>query len=156
MCFSKKLINSPISELQKRCGMSDIIINILRKAQKKQGYLSENVLKDLSTKYKIPISRLYGVATFYEMLRTKKQGKHIIELCGSPSCYLNEELDLEKLLEKKLKIKFGDTTKDKKISLYKTSCIGCCDKAPAMLLDGKPITNLTEEKVVEILKKCRS
>jgi NADH-quinone oxidoreductase subunit E len=136
--------------------MTDIIINILRKAQKKERYLSEETLKDLSVKYKIPISRLYGVATFYEMLRTEKQGKHIIELCGSPSCYLNGELNLEKFLEKELKIKFGETTKNRKISLYKTSCIGCCDKAPAMLLDGKPMTNLTKEKVMEILKRCRS
>lgn len=136
--------------------MTNIIINILRKAQKKERYLSEETLKKISTKYKIPIARLYGVATFYEMIRTKKQGKHIIELCGSPSCYLNEGLNLEKFLEKELKIKFGETTKNKKISLYKTSCIGCCDKAPAMLLDGKPVTSLTKEKVMEILKKCRS
>lgn len=136
--------------------MSDIIINILRKAQKKEGHLSEETLKKISAKYKIPISRLYGVATFYEMLRTKKQGKHIIELCGSPSCYINGELNLERFLEKELKIKFGETTKNKKISLYKTSCIGCCDKAPAMLLDGRPVTNLTKEKVMEIIKKCRS
>jgi NADH:ubiquinone oxidoreductase subunit E len=136
--------------------MTNIIINILRKAQKKERYLSEETLKRISTKYKIPIARLYGVATFYEMIKTKKQGKHIIELCGSPSCYLNGELNLEKFLEKELKIKFGETTKNRKISLYKTSCIGCCDKAPAMLLDGKPVTNLTKEKVVEILKKCRS
>ena len=100
--------------------MADIILNILRKAQKKEGYLSEKMLKGISTKYSIPISRLYGVATFYEMLRTEKQGKHIIELCGSPSCYLNNSINLEKLLEKKLKIKFGETTKDRKISLYKT------------------------------------
>jgi NADH-quinone oxidoreductase subunit E len=141
---------------EKRCGMTDIIINILRKAQKKERYLSEETLKRISDKYKIPVSRLYGVATFYEMLRTEKQGRHIIEICGSPSCYLNNGLNLEKFLEKELKIKFGETTKDKKISLYKTSCIGCCDKAPAMLLDGKPVVNLTEEKLKEIIKKCRS
>jgi NADH:ubiquinone oxidoreductase subunit E len=136
--------------------MTSIILNLLREAQKKNDYLSEEILKKISKKNKIPISRLYGVATFYEMFRIKKQGKHAIELCGSPSCYLNNELDIEKFLEEKLKIKFGETTKDKKISLYKTSCIGCCNKAPAMLLDGKPITELNEKKLAEIIKKCKS
>ena len=136
--------------------MSEIILNLLRKEQKKRGYLSEEALKEISRKTKIPISRLYGVATFYTMLRTSKQGKHIIEICGSPSCYVNGELDLEKFLEKELRINIGETTKDGKISLYKTSCIGCCDKAPAMLLDGKAAVSLTKEKVKEIIKKCRS
>ena len=136
--------------------MSDIVLNILREAQKKNGYLSEETLKKISKNTKIPISRLYGVATFYTMLRTSEQGKHMIEICGSPSCYVNGELDLEKFLEKELKIEIGQTTKDGKISFYKTSCIGCCDKAPAMLLDGKAIVNLTKEKLKEIIKKCRS
>ena len=131
--------------------MSDIVLNILRKAQKKYGYLSEEVFKEISKKTKIPISRLYGVATFYTMLRTSEQGKSIIEICGSPSCYLNHGLDIENFLEKELKIEFGETTKDGKISLYKTSCIGCCDKAPAMLLNGKAVGNLTKEKIKEIM-----
>ncbi len=134
----------------------DLILPILRKEHKKHGYLSEDILKKISKKTKVPVSRLYAVATFYTMLHTEKQGKNIIEICGSPSCYLNGELDLENFLEKELNIEFGQTTKDKKISLYKTSCIGCCDKAPAMLLNGKAITNLTKEKVKTILKKCRS
>jgi len=136
--------------------MSEIILNILREAQKKHGYLSEEILKKISKKTKVPISRLYGIATFHTMLRTEEQGRFIIEICGSPSCYLNGGLDLERLLEQELGIEIGETTKDRKISFYKTSCIGCCDKAPAMLLNGKPVVNLTKEKIKEIIKKCRS
>lgn len=136
--------------------MTDILLPILRKAQKKYGYLSEDVLKKISKKTKVPISRLYGVATFYTMLRTEEQGKNIIEICGSPSCYLNDGLDIEKFLEKELGINIGESTPDKRFSLYKTSCIGCCDKAPAMLLNGKVYGNLTKEKVKEVLEKCKS
>lgn len=136
--------------------MSEIIINILREEQKKHGYLSEEVLKDISKRTNIPVSRLYGVATFYTMLRTSEQGKTIIEICGSPSCYVNGELDIERFLEKELGIEIGETTKDGKISLYKTSCIGCCDTAPAMMVNGKVHGNLTKEKVREILDKCKS
>lgn len=133
----------------------DILLNILHEAQNKHGYLSEEVLKELSILHNIPISRLYGVATFYTMLRTTPQGKHIIEICGSPSCVLNDGLSLEKFLEKELKIKIGQTTPDGLFSLYKTSCIGCCDEAPAMLINKTPHTKLTTQRLKTLLKKLK-
>ena len=90
------------------------------------------------------------------MLRTEPQGKYIIELCGSPTCVLHESREIENFLKKELKIDIGDTTKDKMFSVYKTSCIGCCDEPPAMLLNGKPITNLTIEKVKKLIKELKS
>lgn len=132
-----------------------ILLNILHKIQDKYGYLSEKSLKEVSIKYQIPISKLYGIATFYTMFKIKKQGKHIIEICGSPSCVLNKSREIEDFLEKDLKIEIGETTKDKMFSVYKTSCIGCCDEAPAMLIDGNPYTKLTVERVKEILKELR-
>jgi NADH:ubiquinone oxidoreductase subunit E len=89
------------------------------------------------------------------MFRTEPRGKHIIELCGSPSCVLNESKEIEKFIEKELKIKIGETTKDKLFSIYKTSCIGCCDEPPAMLLNGKPITNLTIPKLKKLLYELK-
>ncbi len=130
-----------------------ILLNILNELQDKHGYLSENLLKKVSKEQNVPISRLYGMARFYTMLRTTKQGKHIIEICGSPSCILHNSKKIEKHLEKKLKIKIGETTKDKKFSLYKTSCIGCCDEAPAMLINQKPYTKLTTKKIDKILSE---
>ncbi len=133
--------------------MTQILLNILKEAQDKEGHLSEKTLKKLSIKHNVPISQLYGVATFYMMLKTKEQGKHIIEICGSPSCVLNDSTTVEKFLERELNIRIGETTKDKKFSLYKSSCIGCCDEAPAMLIDGKPHTKLTVSKIKEIIAK---
>jgi len=128
-----------------------ILLNILHDAQNRHGYLSEHVLKQISIEQNIPISRLYGIAKFYTMLRTEPQGKNIIEICGSPSCVLNDGSTLETFLEKHLKIKVGQTTKDKRFSLYKTSCIGCCDEAPAMLINRKPYTKLTVSRLKSIL-----
>lgn len=132
------------------------LITELRKIQKKEGYISEDSMKKLSKKVRVPISKIYSVATFYAKIHTKPVGKNIIELCNSPSCYLNGSINIIKYLEKKLKIKSGETTKDKKFSLFLCSCIGCCDGAPAMLLNGKPHKNLTKKKIDEILKKCKS
>jgi len=132
-----------------------ILLNILHGVQDKKGYLSEKSLKEISVKHQIPISRLYGVATFHTMFKIQKQGKYIIELCGSPSCLLNNSRDIENFLEKELGIEIGDTTKDKMFSVYKTSCIGCCDEAPAMLINGEAYTKLSIKRVKEILKELR-
>jgi NADH:ubiquinone oxidoreductase subunit E len=133
----------------------DILLNILHEEQDKKGYISVDAMKQISTKYQIPISRIYGVVKFYTMFRTEPQGKYIIELCGSPTCVLNESREIEKFLEKELKIKIGETTKDKIFSVYKTSCIGCCDESPAMLLNGKPVTKLTLERVKKLLNELK-
>ena len=136
--------------------LTEILLNILREYQEKNGFLSEEVLKEISTKHQIPISRLYGLATFHTQLFTNPVGKYIIELCGSPSCTLNKSREIEKFLEKELNIEIGETTEDKKFSLFKTSCIGCCDEAPAMLVNGEPHTNLTVESVKELIERLRN
>ncbi|MBW2977801.1 NAD(P)H-dependent oxidoreductase subunit E [Candidatus Woesearchaeota archaeon] len=135
--------------------MSEPLLTTLRKIQKKDGHISEKAIREINKKTGIPLSVIYGTATFYAKLHTQKQGKYIIEICNSPSCYLNGSLNLIKFLVKKLKIKSGQTTKDKKFSLHICSCIGCCNEPPAMLINGKPYTNLTKEKIESILKKLK-
>lgn len=134
----------------------DILLNILHEEQDRKGYISIDALKRISNQHNIPISRLYGTVKFYSMLRTESQGKNILELCGSPSCVLKDSREIERFIEKELKIKIGETTKDRLFSVYKTSCIGCCDEAPAMLLNGKPETNLTIQKLKKIITEIRN
>jgi NADH-quinone oxidoreductase subunit E len=132
-----------------------ILLNIFHEEQDKKGYISIEFLKKISTEYQIPISRLYGVVKFYTMFRTEPQGKYILELCGSPTCVLHKSIEIEKYIEKELKIKIGETTKDKLFSVYKTSCIGCCDEPPAMLLNGRPVTHLTLERIKRLLNELK-
>jgi len=132
-----------------------LLMNILHEAQDKQGYISEQALKKISIEQDIPISRLFGVVKFYTMFHTEPQGKYVLEICGSPSCVLNNGVKLEKFLEREIGVRIGETSKDHMFSLYKTSCIGCCDEAPAMLINGKPYTNMTVERVQLLLKKLR-
>jgi NADH:ubiquinone oxidoreductase subunit E len=134
----------------------EILLNILHKEQDKKGWISIEALKKISSEYNIPISRLYGVVKFYTMLRTEPQGKYIIELCGSPTCVFHQSREIERFIEKELKIKIGETTKDKLFSVYKTSCIGCCDEPPAMLLNGKPNTNLTIPKLKKLIEELKN
>lgn len=132
-----------------------MLLNALHEAQERHGYLSEQVLKRISIDRDIPIARLYGVVKFYTMFHTEPQGKYVIEICGSPSCVLADGTRLEKYLEKELGVRIGRTTQDGMFSLYKTSCIGCCDEAPAMLVNGEPHTKLTVERLGSLLKKLR-
>ncbi len=136
--------------------MTEFLLELLKKEVKKRGYISEEAVKKISKKTNIPVSGIYGVATFYSFLPTKQQGKNVIHVCTSPTCAIHNSLDLIKFLEKELKIKLGQTAKNKLFSLYETSCIGCCDEAPAMLLNGKPYIKLTKEKIKKILRKCKS
>jgi NADH-quinone oxidoreductase subunit E len=133
----------------------EILLNVLHEEQDKKGYISIEALKKISSELNIPISRLYGVVKFYTMFRTEPQGKYIIELCGSPSCVQNESREIERFIEKELKIKIGETTKNKLFSVYKTSCIGCCDEPPAMLLNGKPVTKLTIPRLKRLLSELK-
>lgn len=134
---------------------SKILMNILWQAQEEHGYLSEHVLKQIAIEQNIPIAKLYGMVNFYTMFRTTPQGKYVIEICSSPSCVLNGSNTLEEVLKKEIGARTGQTSKDGLFTLYKTSCIGCCDEAPAMLINGKPYTKLTEERIKQIIKKLR-
>lgn len=135
--------------------MTEILLNVLKQTQDKHGYISEKALKQISISYNVPLSRLYGMVKFYTMLRTEPQGKYVIEICGSPSCVLNNGTKLQTFLEKDLKLKIGETTKDKIFTLYKTSCLGLCNEAPAILINEKPYTKLTVNKLRDILKQLR-
>ncbi len=129
-----------------------LILTQLEELQKKKGFIAKEDLKKIALANNIDLAELYGVATFYHMLSVKKQGRRIIRICNSPSCYLNGSLDLIKEIEKILKIKSGETTQDKKYSLHITSCIGCCDKAPSMMINDTVYDNLTKKKIKELLR----
>ena len=128
------------------------LLGELRAIQDRYGYVSEKEMKKLSTKLKIPISKIYGAATFYAQIHVKPQGKKVIEICNSPSCYVNGSLNIIKYLEKKWGIKSGQTTPNGKFSLHICSCIGCCNKAPAMKIGKKVYGKLTKQKIDEIIR----
>jgi len=128
------------------------ILNILKEIQRKHGYLPEKEINKLSKKTLIPVIEIYSAATFYSMLSVKKKGKKVIRICNSPSCYLNNSLNILKEAKNILKIDVNETTLDKKFTLELTSCIGCCNKPPAIMINEELITNITKEKLKSLLK----
>lgn len=132
-----------------------ILLEELKKIQKRFGYLKESEIIKLSKKVSIPLAKIYGTASFYSFLETRKRGLHIIRVCNNLPCMAKGSEKIIKHLEKTLKISAGETTKDGKITLETTSCIGCCNNAPALMVDGMLYTNLDEKKADAIIKKLK-
>jgi NADH:ubiquinone oxidoreductase subunit E len=100
----------------------------------------------------ISAAEVYGTASFYTFLDTQARGKYVIRICKTITCSMKGKSEIIQTLEDILKIKVGETTPDNLFSLMETNCIGWCHKAPAILINDLPYTELTPEKVSEIIK----
>lgn len=121
--------------------------------EENKGYLTEALMNALAQYLAIPPIAVYEVASFYAMYDLKPTGRHKIYLCTNIACMLRGAYDILAHMEKKLKIKAGQTTKDGKFTLKEFECLGACINAPMMLLDKDYHENLTNERVDEILSK---
>jgi NADH-quinone oxidoreductase subunit E len=131
------------------------IISIFEEIVRSEGYISFERLSFVAGELEIPLAKLYGVATFYSFLPTAKCGKYVIRVCVSPTCHMKGSRDILDFLKKELKIGLGGTTADGKFTIEKTSCLGQCDKSPAMMINGKVYTDLNKTRIKEILSKLK-
>ena len=131
------------------------LLALLKEAQSKAGYLSEEVMTELAKSLNMSINDIYGVATFYSFLSTKPLGRNVIRVCKSLPCYLKNSQTIIKSVANELGIKPGETTPDGKFSFELTNCIGACDGAPAMMINDDVHVNLTPKKISQILKSYK-
>ncbi|KXS44481.1 MULTISPECIES: NADH-quinone oxidoreductase subunit NuoE [unclassified Candidatus Frackibacter] len=129
------------------------LISILHRVQDKLGYLSEEVLKLVAKYLDLPLSKVYGVASFYTLLDTEEKGENIVRVCESAPCHVKGSMNVLTELKSELGIDIGETTKDNKFSLELTSCLGVCGVAPAIMVNDQVYGNLTAKKLEEILEK---
>jgi predicted molibdopterin-dependent oxidoreductase YjgC len=127
------------------------LLPILKAEQKKEGYISRAFMMETASALGLALSEIYGVATFYAFLSLEPRGKHIIRICNSVPCFIQNGSGIIESVQKALGIGPGETTGDGRYSFMLTSCIGACDQAPAMLVDDDIHGNLTSEKIGEIL-----
>lgn len=121
----------------KRCQFKpDALIEVLHKAQESFGYLEEDVLIYVARGLKLPLSKVYGVATFYHLFSLKPSGAHTCVVCLGTACYVKGSNKVAEALEQELGIEVGATTPDGKVSLMAARCIGACGIAPAVVFDG--------------------
>jgi NADH:ubiquinone oxidoreductase 24 kD subunit len=125
---------------------------ILQAIVLKHNYLTDEAMVEVARELDISAAEVYGTASFYTFLDTQVKGKYVIRVCKTITCSMKGKSDIIHTLEEILKIKVGETTTDKQFSLIETNCIGWCHKAPAILINEMPYTDLTPEKVSEIIK----
>lgn len=130
----------------------DALIEILHKAQESFGYLEPDVLEYIARGLKLPLSKVYGVATFYHLFSLKPSGVHSCVVCMGTACYVKGSDRILNALEKKLGIHVGETTPDNQISLMSARCLGACGIAPAIVFDGTVVGKQEPEIAVEKVK----
>lgn len=134
----------------------DTLIEVLHKAQEVFGYLEDDVLAYVARGLKLPLSRVYGVATFYHLFSLKPKGKHTCVVCLGTACYVKGSQQLLDDIDHELHIKPGETTADGEISLVTARCIGACGIAPAVVYDdevcGKQSSPMVLAKLQELVK----
>lgn len=130
-----------------------VCIDAMKIVQKHRGWVSDESLADLAELLEMPAAELDSVATFYNLLFRKPVGRHVIFICDSVSCWLTGYERQREHLTRKLGIELGQTTPDNRFTLLPIVCLGCCDRAPAMMVDGDLHTELTPEKIDTILEQ---
>ncbi|MDY0078844.1 MAG: NADH-quinone oxidoreductase subunit NuoE [Bacteroidales bacterium] len=115
----------------------DSLIPILQNVQEKLGFLSEESVIEVSKFLKMPASKIFGVATFYNQFRFNQPGKYHVQVCRGTACHVLGSATVLDEVEKHLKVKAGQTTKDKLFSLEVVACIGACGLAPVISINGE-------------------
>ncbi len=137
-------------------GLKDVpggLMPALQQAQEIYGYLPREVQVIIAETFNIPLSEVYGVATFYSQFSLYPKGKYQVSVCLGTACYVKGAGDLYDELVKLLGIESGEVTPDKKFSLDATRCVGCCGLAPVMCVNGEVYGRITAKDVKGILDK---
>jgi len=125
---------------------------ILQEIVHKHNYLTDEAMVEVARELDLSSAEVYGTASFYTFLDTKVRGKYVIRVCKTITCSMKGKSEIIQIMEDMLKIKVGETTADQQFSLMETNCIGWCHKAPAILINDIPYTELSPEKVSAIIK----
>jgi len=134
-------------------GDAGALIQVLHAAQDVFGFVSEEVQERVAEALGVPVSEVYGVATFYSLFSLKPRGQYKIGVCLGTACYVRGAAQVLAELEKQLGVKVNDTTRDGKFTLEVTRCIGACGLAPVITINEDVYGRLQVEKVSEVLAK---
>jgi NADH-quinone oxidoreductase subunit E len=138
--------------LQAYRGQRGAVIPVLQKAQKIYGYLPGEVLRRIAKGLRVPLSRIYGVATFYSQFYLTRRGRHIIRQCDGTACHVRGSAQIIEKIEKQLEIKAGQTTTDYKVTYEVVYCLGSCGLAPVATVDDTAVGKLAPQRMAAIVQ----
>jgi len=134
----------------------DSLIPILQEIQESEGFLSEVSVAEVGNRLGIPSSKIYGVATFYNQFRFEPKGKYHVQVCRGTACHVLGSATVLEQIEKKLKVKAGQTTRDGLFSIEVVACIGACGLAPVISINGEFHAKVQEDSIGQILENYRN
>ncbi len=129
------------------------LIETLHTVQETFGYLDLDSLRYVASQLRVPLSRVYGVATFYHYFTLKPEGKHTCVVCTGTACYIKGAPNILAGIEKKAGVKPGETTPDGELSVLTARCLGSCGLAPAVVFDGEVAGKLSTANVLERIER---
>jgi NADH:ubiquinone oxidoreductase subunit E len=131
------------------------LMPVLQEAQGKFGYLPFEILEIVSNDLKVPLSEIYGVATFYSQFSFIPKGKNNISVCLGTACYVKGAEQVLEEIENNLGIKCGGTTPDLNFSITPTRCIGACGLAPVININDDTYGKLKVDDIKELIEKYK-
>jgi len=132
------------------------LIGVLQDVQERLGYLPASALEKISRRTKVPLSRIYGVVSFYAQFYTRPHGRHTIRTCRGTACHVKGARRVLEAVRRELGIDEGQTTGDLMFYLETVACLGTCFLAPAMMIDEQYYGKLTPHRVQSILRSYRA
>jgi NADH-quinone oxidoreductase subunit E len=146
------VIGTIISDYEKNRG---ILIHILHMIQEDNGYLPEDILRNLSRKLDIPLAEIYSVASFYRMFHFKPRGKKIVKVCLGTACYVRGSKNILSTIEEEFGIRSGDTTEDLALTLETVGCVGCCGLAPVATVNDEVVGEVGKKKLKRLIESIK-
>jgi NADH-quinone oxidoreductase E subunit len=129
------------------------LIPILQAVQERYGYLSRDSMVEVGRRLRLPVSKVYGVATFYNQFRFQPKGRVHCQVCRGTACHVKGSAAVLDALRHSLKIEPGQTTRDGMFSIEVVACIGACGLAPVVAINGEFHAGVTPDKIRKIVKQ---
>ena len=127
------------------------MIPLLQEIQAEEGFISPDAMVLVAEALETPVSRIYGVATFYNQFRFAPLGEHVVEICRGTACHVKQSLALAQHLKRRLKLRDDGNSADGRYTVISVACLGACSIAPVIKLDGEFYGHLTTEKLDALL-----
>ncbi len=134
----------------------DHLIAILQEVQAAEGFLSREAIAQVGAELHLPASKIFGVATFYNMFRFQPKGKYHVMVCRGTACHVKGSKRVLDMVTKSLKLQPGETSRDGLFSLEVVACMGACGLAPVVNINGQFHAKVTPMKLQRILEECRA
>jgi len=139
--------------IDKNSGHPELLISVLQDIQREFRYLPREALEEVSGALGVPLSKVYGVATFYNAFSLTPKGEKIVRVCQGTACHIKGADLIQEHLETGLGLKPGETSADLKYSLEVVNCLGVCAMAPVVVVNDKMHGNVRCDRAMRLVKK---